>query len=158
MNVYVLKTCFKKDLNMHKHRKYRHGPKHFHGWGPFHGGFWWIGLAILFWSGEWWPGILILVGLNMLFGGIFHEGKKDRTQDWQEWSKDWQEPPARPHHEPSPVPAPKPASPPVNQFHRADSLPLTCARCGGPIRSYEVKWRDERSAACPYCGSNLIMK
>jgi hypothetical protein len=145
---------------MHKHRKHRHhGGHHSRGWGPFHGAFWWIGLAVLFYTGDWWPGILILMGLSMLFGGIFHEGKKDRTRDWQEWSKDWQEPPARPHHEPSPPvasPAPKPApAVSVYQFHPADALPATCSQCGGPIRSYEVKWKGDR-AACPYCGSNLI--
>jgi hypothetical protein len=140
---------------MHKHRKFRHhrGYHHGWGWGPFHGGFWWIGLAILFWSGEWWPGILILCGLSMVFGSFFREEKKERPQEWQDWAKGWEEPPA-PHHEPSPPPA----APPAYQFHRADSLPATCSHCGGPIRSYEVKWRGERSAACPYCGSNLKMK
>ncbi len=161
-NVYDNKTSSYKDPTMHKHRKYRHHSGHSHGWGPFHGAIWWIGLAILFSTGDWWPGILILMGISMFFGGMFHDGKKDRTQEWQEWSNDWQEPSPRPHHQPSPPtppPAPKPvAEVPVYQFHRADILPVTCSQCGGPIRSYEVKWKGERSAACPYCGSNLKMK
>jgi len=147
---------------MHKHRKFRHhGPRHFHGWGPFHGAFWWIGLAILFYTGEWWPGILILMGVSMFFGAIFRDRRKDWTRDWSEWSKQWDEPPAPPREppvQPPPAPRPVPATEPVHPFHRADLLPVTCSQCGGPIRSYEVKWKGERSAACPYCGSILKMK
>ncbi len=34
-------------------------------------------------------------------------------------------------------------------------LPAKCPRCGGPVRSDEVEWIDEHSAACDYCGSVL---
>ena len=34
-------------------------------------------------------------------------------------------------------------------------LPVACPQCGGPVRSDEVEWIDEGSAACSYCGAVL---
>jgi hypothetical protein len=34
-------------------------------------------------------------------------------------------------------------------------LPVSCPGCGGPVRSDEVDWIDERTAECPYCGGAL---
>jgi hypothetical protein len=32
-------------------------------------------------------------------------------------------------------------------------LPIVCPACGGPLRSDELDWIDERTAECPFCGS-----
>jgi hypothetical protein len=48
----------------------------------------------------------------------------------------------------TPAPRQRPALP-------ASRLPTTCAQCGGPVRSDEVEWIDEVSAACSYCGCVL---
>jgi DNA-directed RNA polymerase subunit RPC12/RpoP len=58
---------------------------------------------------------------------------------------------------PPPAP-PTMAAAPIEQTHRSDLLPATCPHCGGPIRSYEVKWTGKQTAACPYCGSHLPMR
>lgn len=140
---------------MHKHKRHHHFGHHHGGW-HLGGWFWIIGLWVLFSSGHGiWPGILILVAISMIFGSVFREESRPP------------EPPLAPFepHIPQPVPypvAPKPAaekvSIPVTPSHRADLLPTTCAHCGGPVRSYEVKWTGKQSAACSYCGSNLKMK
>jgi len=136
---------------MHKHKKFRH--KHQHGW-HFGGWFWMIGLWFLFSSGHGvWPGILILIGISMLFGSFFDEEPKPQKSNMDSTpSPDFDEVHASP-------PTPKPATASIERIqHDSSSLPLTCPQCGGPIRSYEVKWKNNHSAACPYCGSNLKMK
>lgn len=35
------------------------------------------------------------------------------------------------------------------------SLPDTCEKCGGALRSDAVKWIDAESAVCPWCGSTV---
>lgn len=35
------------------------------------------------------------------------------------------------------------------------SLPSSCPKCGAPVRSDEIEWIDDRSAACIYCGTTL---
>jgi hypothetical protein len=106
-----------------------------------------IGLGILFFWGHWLPGILILIGLSILLGAFFRSSAPGWPQD----------PPAPPVPMP-PFAAPTQAPAPVDPIHRVDLLPATCPQCGGPIRSYEVKWTGAQSAACPFCGSNLPMK
>jgi hypothetical protein len=130
---------------MHRHGRFRHSRGFFRPWG----GFWLIILAFLFFRGHWWPGILVLIGLGLVFGSLFRDSSSQQTQN---------PPPTQPV-----VPMPPPAPPiavaaPVEQIHRIDLLPVTCPHCGGPIRSYEVKWTGKQSAACPYCGSNLPQK
>ena len=132
---------------MHKHKRYRHGHSNFRG--PFPGIFWVFIFMMMFSKEYWWPGILVLIGLCVIFGSLFQEETR----------------PSEPKNPPSPSfipmtppPASRPDPAPVGQIHRADLLPLTCPRCGGPIRSYEVKWTGAQSAACPYCDSNLPMK
>ena len=133
---------------MHKHKRFRHGHGHFRPWG-FHGGFWWIFLAIFLFRDQWWPGILVLIGLTIVFGSLFRDSAPQETQT----------PPAPAYPIPMPPPIPVKMTPaPVEQTHRSDLLPATCPQCGGPIRSYEVKWTGKQSAACPYCDSNLAMK
>jgi len=142
--IYLLRT-----IDMHRHRRFRHGPRLFHLWRPFRGFFWLFLLVLLFTGGRWWPGILVLIGLAMLFGSLF----RDSTPQWPQ-----NPPPAN-----IPMPPLAPATPtvtpaPVQSIHRIDLLPATCSQCGGPIRSDEVKWTGKQSAACPYCGSDLPMK
>ena len=130
---------------MYRHGRFHNRPRHF---GPrrFFGGFWVILLILMFFGGRYWPLILVLIGLGIVFSAIFREAPP---------------PPPAPHPMDGPMPpppAPRMAVPPVEQIHRSELLPTTCTQCGGPIRSYEVKWTGKQSAACPYCGSNLPMK
>ncbi len=136
---------------MHKHKKRHHG--HHGGW-HFGGWFWMIGLWYLFSNGHGtWTGILVLIGISILFGSFFgEEGRPAEPQNpppFQPW-----EPATTPPAAPKPISR---VSIPVEPIHRADLLPATCSHCGGPIRSYEVKWTGKQAAACPYCGSNLKM-
>jgi hypothetical protein len=32
-------------------------------------------------------------------------------------------------------------------------LPPNCPTCGGPMRLVEVRWKDAKTAECPYCGN-----
>jgi hypothetical protein len=148
INVYkVDKVPFQRIHHMHKHRRFRHGRRHFRG--PFPGLFWLFIFVMMFSNGHWWPGILVLIGLSIIFGSFFHE----ETRPPEPKS------PSAPIFIPiTPPAAPKPEPAPVEQIHRADLLPVTCSQCSGPIRASEVKWTGTQSAACPYCGSNLPMK
>jgi hypothetical protein len=130
---------------MHRHKRFRHGPRLFRPWG-FGGGFWLIILIIMLSRGHWWPGILVLIGLSIVFGSLFKDSTPQETQN-----------PLPATQMPPPAPLTM-AAPPVEQTHRSDLLPATCPQCGGPIRSYEVKWTGKQSAACPYCNSSLPMK
>lgn len=133
---------------MHRHKRFRHGPPLFRPRRHFGGGFiWLIFMAMMFMGGRWWPAILVFFGLWMIFGSLFREEKPSEPHN-----------PPLPFYDAPPPAAPRPAPAPVEQTHRVDLLPTTCAHCGGPIRSYEVKWTGTQSAACPYCGSNLTMK
>jgi len=131
---------------MHRHRRFRYGPRLFRPWG-FRGGIWLILLAMLFFRGHWWPGILVLIGLGIVFGSLFRDSTPQQTQN----------PPAPAAQIPPPAPSTMAAAP-VEQTHRSDLLPATCPHCGGPIRSYEVNWTGKQSAVCPYCCSNLPLK
>ncbi|MCE9645875.1 MAG: hypothetical protein K8S20_07735 [Chloroflexi bacterium] len=133
---------------MHRHKRFRYGPPFFRPHRHFGGGlFWLIGLAILFSSGHGiWPGILVLIGLSTLFGSLFRE---------QDPREPYNPAPFQPSTPVTPPPAPITAPASFEPLHPADLLPLTCPQCGGPIRSYEVKWTGRQSAACPYCNSNL---
>ena len=148
MDVYeVDKVVFQRIQHMHKHRRFRHGPRHFRG--PFPGLFWLFIFIMLFSNGHWWPGILILIGLSIIFGSFFHEETRPPEP---------KSPSASIFIPVTPPATPKPDPAPVEHFHQADLLPVTCSQCGGPIRASEVKWTGTQSAACPYCGSNLPMK
>ncbi|HNA89722.1 MAG TPA: hypothetical protein PK989_10465 [Anaerolineales bacterium] len=133
---------------MHKHKRYRYGPPMFR---PFRGGWiWLIIMAVLFSGGgkNWWPMILIVIGLFILVGS-FRERRPP------------EEPGPPPHFDPppfhAPPPAPRPAPPAQASFQRPGLLPATCPRCGGPVRTSEVKWSGDQ-AACAYCGANLPAK
>jgi len=143
MNVYKVDKGFP----MHKHKRFRHGPRHFHR--PFPSLFWLFIFLMIFSKGHWWPGILVLICLSMIFGSLFREETR----------------PPEPKHPSAPIfiPVTPPVTPkttpaPAEQPHRADLLPVTCPQCGGPIRASEVRWTGAQSAACPYCLSDLPMK
>ncbi|MBK9781654.1 MAG: hypothetical protein IPP55_16645 [Anaerolineales bacterium] len=134
--------------DMHRHKRFRHGPHFRRGRGKnLSGLIWLVGLAILFTTGDWWPGILILVGISIVFRSLFRD----------------EQPPERPApppfdpppFAPPPPPAPRPAPPPADPVHRADLLPATCPNCGGPVRSNDLKWTSSHSVACSYCGANI---
>jgi hypothetical protein len=116
-------------------------------WHGFHGALWMIGLAVLAWQGWWWPGILILIGISTILESAltqpapFEEGRPLKASA------------------PAPPAQPAPFYPvPTVTVHPVDLLPSSCAQCGGPIRGHEVKWSGPKSAACPYCGSNISLK
>jgi hypothetical protein len=134
---------------MHKHRRFRHGPRMHRPWHSFGGLFWLLMFAFFFLGdGRWWPGILVLIGLSMVFGSLFRDEASRPLQDL-----------------PSVQTPPAPAAPTatvtvaaVEPIHRADLLPATCPQCGGPVRAQDVRWTGKQSAACAYCGSALTMK
>ena len=140
---------------MHRHHRrfhHHHGPRFFRPWMPFRffGGFFWFFLfAMFFMGGRWLPGILVLIILAAVFGSLFRGVS-------QSWNQD-----QPPMNIPTPTqthPAPTVITVPAEPAHRADLLPVNCAQCGGPIRAGEVRWTGKQSAACPYCGSDLLMK
>ena len=137
---------------MHRHRRFRYGPRLFRPWRPFRGIFWLILFAFLFMGGRWWPGILVLILVASVFGSLFRGEPEQWTQNQPPAEAPMRTPDPVPHAEPIITPAP------VEPIHRVDLLPTTCLQCGGPIRSDEVKWTGKQSAVCPYCGSNLPMK
>lgn len=132
---------------MRRYGRFRYGPRFARPWRPFHGAIWLIGLGLLFLFGHFWPGILLLIGLSMILEAVF----RGPAPQWP------QNPPPMAGPVPSPT-APTAAPAPVAPTDQSDLLPANCPRCGGPIRSYEVKWMGPQSAACPYCGSNLLTK
>ncbi len=129
---------------MRRYGRFRYGPRFGRPWRPFGGLIWLILFGMLFFGIHMWPVVLVLIVLGVLFSISFRPSEP-------------QTPP------PPPMPFPPPAAPtmapaPVAPIHRVDLLPTNCPQCGGPIRSYEVKWTGLQSAACPFCGSNLPMK
>ena len=121
-------------------------------WRNLHGAIWLVGLAVLFWRGWFWPGILVLIALSMALEGIL---LRLAPQAFEE----------EPEAEAGPLPNPPPNSTNLGEGvkaapipeHRGELLPSNCPKCGGPIRSGEVKWTGTQSADCPYCGANLPM-
>ncbi len=115
--------------------------------GPYRnieGAIWLLGLGILAWQGWWWPGILVLVAFSMLFEAALMQFAPHAFEEDQ------------PVVPPASVSIPPAPDAPV-QEHRLDLLPLTCPKCGAPLRGHEVKWTGPQSADCPYCGANLPM-
>jgi len=125
-------------MSEHEDEKELTGP-----WRKLHAAVWLIGLAILAWKGWWFPGILVLVALSLVIEALLMQFA---PQAFEEGGMAI----------PSPAPEPEPVSPVVE--HRAELLPSTCPKCGGPIRGHEVKWTGVQSADCPYCGVNLPMR
>ena len=129
---------------------YRRRARYAHRSHSFNGLIWLVGLAILFYTGHWWPGILILIGISTLLSAAW------QSDDPQPEPEVDQQAPAtsRPVIIDLPPASPAP-TPPVNAAH-TDLLPAASPRCGAPVRSAEVKWTGLHSAACAYCGSNLV--
>jgi hypothetical protein len=138
-------------MGKHKKEKELTGP-----WRNLHGAVWMIGLAILAWKGWWFPGILVLVAISMvieaalmaLVPGAYQTRSSDDADD------DHEEVVSRA----APAPAAAPAAAPVVDEHPYELLPVTCPKCGGPVRGNEVKWTGLRSADCPFCGANLPLQ
>ncbi|HEY3312367.1 MAG TPA: hypothetical protein VGK00_12070 [Anaerolineales bacterium] len=139
-------------------RGYRHHRTRFsRGRHSLNGLLWMVGLFILFYTGHWWPGILILVGVSALLSAL-PDGRADRgltgvDQDQRAPSEGWNNPPAR---TPVIINLPPPSPAPASNAPRPDLLPANCPRCGAPVRTAEVKWTGSHSAACAYCGSNVL--
>ena len=118
---------------------------------------WLIGIGVLMLTGDWWPGILFLVGLSMIVEAVFKD--KWPTPEIETESPPFQTPPPPPAvHTPPVVPAAQAEPIPATYIYRTDLLPANCPRCGGPVRSAEVKWTSSKSADCSYCGSKLPMR
>ena len=110
---------------------------------------WLIGIAILFLTGDWWPGILIPVGVSVLAEFLVRRSPPAPAAPIPEA-------PAAPEPEPTAVPAA--AAEPTPPARRLDLLPDACPACGAKVRPTEVRWLDERSAECAYCGTPLIRR
>ena len=140
-------------MGKHKHNKEKKltGP-----WRNLHGAVWMIGLAILAWKGWWFPGILVLVAISMvieavlmaLVPGAYQAESSDDDVDGQEEAVS----------RTAPAPAAAPAASPAVDEHPYELLPVTCPKCGGPVRGNEVKWTGLRSADCTFCGANLPLQ
>lgn len=121
------------------------------------GALWLIGLFFLFYTGHWWPGILILIGISSVLSAVLNDHKDETIADLNPG-----QPAPSGSRDPSPAPRPviinlPPPSPAVtSNSPRFDLLPANCPRCGAPVRTNDVKWTGSHSAACAYCGSNLI--
>ena len=114
---------------------------------------WLIGLVVIALTDGWWPGILILVVISVLLESAVKRGdQSDGDVEVSETVTD-----EKPEVTPASPPRVETVAPPVGT-HRADWLPLSCPKCGGPTRATEVRWTGDASASCPYCGSNLPLK
>ncbi|HEY9078096.1 MAG TPA: hypothetical protein VIO61_16290 [Anaerolineaceae bacterium] len=136
-------------MSGHKRKTKLAGP-----WQNIQTAIWLFGLAILFWQGWWWPGILILVGISILAEVLVKEFIPGSIVVVDE-----EKPPVEPP-QPAPVANQSPAAftPPPAAEHPVDLLPLSCPRCGGPVRGHAVPWTGANTADCPYCGAPLPMK
>lgn len=114
-------------------------------WRNLHGAVWLIGLAVLFWKGWFWPGILILVALSTILEivimGMFPDSYREKADAKQEQSRV----PDSPEDRSAVTAAPRPTG----------QLPANCPKCGAPTRGHEVKWIDDTSAECSFCGASL---
>ena len=120
-------------------------------WRALHAGLWLIGLAILAWSDAWWPGILVLVALSLLLEGILARFAPQAFEEALPESIAPQQAPMAPQPPAATMPAP-------SLPHPEEWLPVSCPKCGGPIRGSEVRWTGPTSADCPFCGTNLPLK
>jgi hypothetical protein len=138
-------------MGKHKKEKELTGP-----WRNLHGAVWMIGLAILAWKGWWFPGILVLVAISMVIEAALMAVVPGayRTRSSDDADDDHEEVDSRA----APTPAAAPAAAPVVDAHPYELLPVTCPKCGGPVRGNEVKWTGLRSADCPFCGANLPLQ
>ncbi len=117
-------------------------------WRNLHAAVWLIGLAILAMRDWWWPGILVLIGISLVLEAVLMQYRPQAFETTEV-----------PSSPPAAVAAPvAPATPPPASQHRFDLLPAVCPKCGGPIRSQEVRWTGQESADCPYCGANLPLR
>lgn len=138
---------------------HRHHAHFAHRGHPFSGAIWLVGIGIMMLTGFWWPGILVLIGLSLILEAVFKESTPQIFDDVRPSSVVVDAPPPAASAPVRPV-VTMPVAPPAPAYttHRLDLLPANCPHCGGPIRSYEVKWTGPQAASCPYCGSVLPMK
>ncbi|MCB9155988.1 MAG: zinc ribbon domain-containing protein [Caldilineaceae bacterium] len=94
-------------------------------WGQIQGAVWLVGLAIIAWQNWWWPGILVLVALSGIVEGII---RNYTTHDAESKALEQQ---------------------------RVTSLPEQCPSCGSPVDAQNVRWINQTTANCPYCGTKL---
>ncbi|MEZ4709342.1 MAG: zinc ribbon domain-containing protein [Caldilineaceae bacterium] len=94
-------------------------------WAQVQGAVWMIGLAILAWQNWWWPGILVLVAVSGIVEGIV---RNYTAQDEEAKALAQQ---------------------------RITLLPEQCPSCGSPVDAQSVKWVNQTTANCPYCGTKL---
>ncbi len=138
--------------NKHNKEKELTGP-----WRNIHGAVWLIGLAILAWKGWWFPGILVLVAISMVLEAVLMAVVPGAYQN-EESEADEDEDREKVVSRSAPAPAAAPAAAPAVDGHPYDRLPITCPKCGGPVRGNEVKWTGPNSADCPFCGANLPLR
>ncbi len=140
-------------MGKHKHNKEKKltGP-----WRNLHGAVWMIGLAILAWKGWWFPGILVLVAISMVIEAVLMALVPGAYRAKTSADEDGGQEEAVSRTTPAPMAAPAPAY--AVDEHPYELLPITCPKCGGPVRGNEVKWTGLRSADCTFCGANLPLQ
>jgi hypothetical protein len=87
-------------------------------------------------------GILIKKGKKLLAQSPVLEQLADMTRAVSE--------PEKVQASPAPQPVAEPAPEPVKV--QRPLLPTTCPACGGYMQVEEIKWLDQSTAQCPYCG------
>jgi predicted RNA-binding Zn-ribbon protein involved in translation (DUF1610 family) len=85
--------------------------------------------------------ILIVVGMSIRVGADRRKRESERDLP----PKNFQEQAVRPV-----IPAIEPMPEPAKT--QRPILPTNCPSCGGYIQVEEIKWLDQVTAQCPYCG------
>ncbi|MEI6288972.1 MAG: hypothetical protein WCP19_00940 [Chloroflexota bacterium] len=136
---------------MHRYRRhpFRSGRRK----NPLIGAVWLIGMGLLILTKHIWPGILVLIGITIILSSF-----SKNSEDIPEF-RNSNLPGIDPftEHQPSmPVIITKTDKKPAEQTDVRPGLPSNCSKCGAPVIADDVKWKDSKSAACPYCGSTLV--
>jgi hypothetical protein len=114
---------------------------------------WLVGLVVLGITNWWWPGILVLVAISILYEVLLMKYFPSSIEKPRPLIQDTSLP------EGLNKPDGKDDKPiPDRNEHRIDLLPLTCPKCGGPIKGHSVNWTSQESADCPFCGTNLPLE
>ncbi len=123
-------------------------------WRRLHLAVWLFGLAIIAWRDWWWPGILVLLAISALIEAWLLRYRPEAFEEEKPVEAEAGRLPNPPQNSANLGEGVKAA--PIPE-HRGELLPSNCPKCGGPIRSAEVKWTGSQSADCPYCGAKLPM-
>lgn len=122
----------------------------------FQTAYWLIGLGILFLLKAWWPGILILIGLDLVLQALLpaeEEALPPRAAPVHKPEVEEVVPPGDALGDPVPPPIEVPFSVP------AETLPVECPACGGPLRenAQAVQAVEAEKVVCPFCNARVSL-